>query len=146
MVAPTQMPVACFAPPLSDEKLARYRELAEGLPEADRVRDAMLTMLDCVETWWDLPESKRKDASRLKIVHGGKAVTVPITPLEEKHVKVLWEVTPWMDELNALSTANDDGPLDALPPGELRDAAFHLLWHCKEITLDREPVTSDRLA
>lgn len=37
-------------------------------------------------------------------------------------------------------------PRPSLESTEIRDAAFHLLWHCKEITLDREPLTSDKLA
>lgn len=36
-------------------------------------------------------------------------------------------------------------PYPQLESTELRDAAHHLLWHAKELTNDREPITSDLL-
>lgn len=140
-----QMPVACFAPPLSDESLARYRELASAQP-AGELKDALDRLLACVSAWWELPESQPDhDHPRLAIRHRGKDVSVPLTPLEDRHVAALDAVTPWPRELDYLSNPEDSGLLDGLPPGELRDAAFHLLWHVKEIALDREPVTHDKL-
>lgn len=136
------IPVACFAPPLTDELLARYRELAEGAePE---VRDALQELLTCVEAWWQLPESTRNDVRRWQFVHRGQQVECIEQPLDHEHIQSLWEVTPWMRELNTLSNSQETGLFDGLQ-GDLRNAAFHLLWHCKEITLDREPMTSDKL-
>ena len=34
---------------------------------------------------------------------------------------------------------------DRLPRGELRDAAFHLLWFATELSLGREPITNDTI-
>jgi len=63
---------------------------------------------------------------------------------QAEHVKALWDVTPWMRELDLLSNIAGSGVFDRLK-GPIRDAAFHLLWHAKEITLDREPITQDKL-
>ncbi|HVE25811.1 MAG TPA: hypothetical protein VNC22_10415 [Sporichthya sp.] len=153
------IPTACFAPPLDDGSLARYRSLAEGVgdPEA---RDWMLRLLECVERWWELPESTRPpkrvwEHLVARTPREGEAprprgeqpdrVTFDEVPLEEEHIKELFDLVPWMRELNALSTPQGDGPFDALPNGPARDAAFHLLWHAKELTLDREPLTLDKL-
>ena len=72
-------------------------------------------------------------------------IRVPETPLSQSLIETLWDVTPWMRELDLLSTPRADGLFDGLPSGELRDMAFHLLWHVKEITLDREPMTRDKV-
>lgn len=36
-------------------------------------------------------------------------------------------------------------PFPELAPTPTRDAAFHLLWHVQELSLDREPMTQSRL-
>lgn len=143
MQATKNMPAACFAPLLTDEKLTKYESLIAAAPPGE-IKDAMLTCLACVKTWWELPESKRTDGDRFAIQHRGKDITFQVTPLEKEHVVALDPHTPWMRELNTLSTPHGDGLFDSLT-GELRDCAFHLLWHCKEITLDREPLTQDKL-
>lgn len=142
----SQIPVACFAPPMTEEKLTQYTSLIDALP-AGAVREAMSTLMACVKAWWALPESKRPVPAdgRFTIRHQGRDVTYGATPLEEEHVKKLWDVTPWLHEMAGLSTPNDNGLFDSLPLGDLRNAAFHLLWHCREITLDREPITLDKL-
>jgi hypothetical protein len=171
MAAANTIPRACFAPPLTDELLERYAALGktlrdgslEGLPDTivvagkresvtpeqwaahrRRLADAYDSLLVCVRTWWDAPESKRKDGERWKLRHKGKEITVQETPLTPELVDQLWDTTPYMDELDLLSTPRDDGILDGLE-GDLRNAAFHLLWFAKEITLDREPVCADQL-
>lgn len=165
--AANQIPVACFAPPLTDAHLDQYRALANSKALDAELTDAFKTMLKCVEAWWALPESrligkpfsvrrhlqdfeavvadddevmwKNKKTGELQSLPG-KEVLVPVVGLEKPHIEALDAVTPWMRELLAME------PLfDALPLGEIRDAAFHLLWHCKEITLDREPLTMDKL-
>ena len=141
-----RFPVACFAPALTDAALAKYEALINGLgSDMGEVKDAMQTCLKCVKAWWDLPESKRGDKERFIVKHKDKEIEVAVTPLEKAHVSELDSVTPWMRELDTLSNKTDTGVFDSLPAGELRNAAFHLLWHCKEITLDREPMTLDKL-
>jgi len=139
-----KIPVACFAPSLTDEKLASYESLITGMGESE-TKDALLVLLRCVKAWWVLPESSRTDGDPFSIMHQGSLVQYKTKPLEPDQVKAIWDATPWMRELNTLSTPQDDGLLDSLA-GEIRDVAFHLLWHCKEITLDREPLTSDKLS
>jgi len=149
------LPAICFAVPLTDERLAKYRALIEAEP-AGEVKDALVGLLACVTAWWALPVSTRTDSTKIPVlVPSGKLGPkgepirgkgeLTVTPLEESHVKSLWDVTPWMRELDTLSTPRDDGLFDKLPKSDLRHAAFDLLWHCKEITLDREPLDQSRL-
>lgn len=134
----TQLPVACFAPPLTDALLARYETVIAALP-ASPVGDAMRACLAPVKVWWDLPESKADpDKPRLKILHRGRDVSVVIRDLEPGIAAALFDAIPWGYELEGIERL-----FDAIPAAqkELRDAAFHLLWYAKELNLDREPVT-----
>ena len=173
-------PVAVLAPPLSDELLTDYRQRIEALPARDQLRDKLLELLACCETWWALPESKRRGRlwrTYIPQTDGTtREVDVEVKPLEQEHVDALWDVTPWMDDILAFESI-----VDRLPSGTreiqevveqvvLKDgnpetveiirkrgvvadeAAFrfmnmakHLIWHAKEITLDREPLTADKL-
>lgn len=139
-----KIPVACFAPPLTDEKLAKYESIVATTDPMTQVGDMLRKCLACVKAWYVLPESKRTDVDRFKTTRDGKEVTYVTTPLEDEHVKALWDVTPWMTELDVCSNTTDTGLFDSLT-GEFRDCAFDLLWHTKEITLDREPLTQDRI-
>lgn len=137
----SQIPVACFAPALTDAALSKYESVV-GSVQDQRLRDALSVCLECVKAWWAIPESKRRDGRRFMIVHKGNLVSYSEVPLEEEQVKSLWSSTPWMDELLLIQSLFDDIPLSNK---EIRDCAFHLLWHCKEISLDREPMTVDKL-
>jgi hypothetical protein len=144
-----KLPVACFAPPLTDELLAGYHELVDAL-DPSPVRDALTELLVCVDAWWELPVSTRSDVERLKIRHQGTLINVVITPLEAEQITALYDVTPWDYELDALSNpapsqGGKPGLFDDLPEGDLRNAAFHLLWYAREITRDREPLTAETL-
>lgn len=152
-----KLPVGCFAPPLTDATLAEYEQMIAGLGD-DRaeIKDYMRQCLDCVRRWWDLPESKRTDGKTFDIRHKGKPHTFRTVPLENAHVEALWDATPWMNELVAMERVFDTLPHGTIEVNnrcevvdaaahDLRNAAFHLLWHAKELTLDREPLTSDKL-
>lgn len=138
------LPVACFAPPLSDELLAQYKTLIDIVPN-EELRDALLSCYNCVMAWWNLPESKRNDGLWFEIKHKDEEKRLKVIPLEDEQIKQLWDATPWMRELNLLSTPQDDGLFDKIKGTNLRNAAFHLLWYAKEISLDREPITEERL-
>ncbi len=138
------IPVACFAPPLTDEKIANYKLLINSQASSE-VADAMVMCLKCVEAWWNLPESTRTDVKRWGILHKGQKSEFVETPLEEDHIKKLWDVTPWDRELSTLSNSTSTGLFDTLPYCDLKNAAFHLLWFAKEITRDREPLSVDKL-
>lgn len=124
-----------FAPPLSDEKIARYRELAERAPEGSFLREALLALLKLILAWWDLPDSQTSPS-----VHPSGA---PVMGMDPEYSKALYDLVPWDHEMKAY-----DEEFDKIPPvgesKELRDAAYHLLWHARELDLDREPITGQR--
>jgi len=140
------IPFACLAPVLTDESLDRYRQLAASAPGP--VRDSMLACLVAVDHWWELPASTRTDGDRLKLlrrVAAGEPRTETVydlVPLEDAHREQLDELIPWSHEIAAMQGLFDTIPAEQK---ELRDAAFHLLWHLKELDLGREPATLDRL-
>lgn len=123
-----------FAPPLSDEKLAYYWMLAESAPGP--LRDAMLSLLACCETWWNLPDPI---GTATRPHSSGVGTIVRLNP---EHATALWGHIPWDHELAAIQSLFDAIPTDQW---ELRNAAFHILWHVKELDLNREPLTNDKL-
>lgn len=125
---------ACFAPPLSDEVLAGYRTLIESVSQPD-LRDVLLELLTAVESWWSLPYS---DAAGLTTPNG-----VRLVPLEPEMIAALDATTPWPHELDASQRFIDTRSNNLSP--DLRHAAYHLLWHARELSIDREPATKDRI-
>lgn len=123
-----------FAPPLSDETIAKYEAMIAALP-ASPVKDGMATCLNCCKKWWDLPESNSK-----KVPH---MTGVAMTPLDKPIMVALDEHIPWENEIQAIADAFETISNETNKP--LRDAAFHLLWHVRELNLDREPITKDRV-
>lgn len=137
------IPTACFAPALTDEKLEHYKNLIDQLPESP-LKTAMETCYKAVEKWWNLPESKGSSSDPdWVLVRHGKQKTVKVTSLDKELIEELWDVVPWDYELQAMQPLFD--AIDPVHQKELRDAAFHLLWFATELTLDREPLTKDRL-
>ena len=124
-----------FAPPLSDEKLAAYEAMINGMAESP-LKTALQTCLTCVKQWWDLPES----------TGNGRPHPVGIgyiVDLDEAVKQSLWDAIPWQHEIEAMQRLFDAIPADT--ERDLRNIAFHLLWHVKELDLDREPLTNDKL-
>ena len=127
-----------FAPPLSDKLLKDYKAAIDVLPATDPLKDALGKLHGCCTQWWALPES----AGTLTKAHpSGRGV---IVPLEEKHQKALWDSIPWEHELDGIQKLCDG--IDPVGHRDLRNLAFHLLWHVRELNLDREPLTADKLA
>jgi hypothetical protein len=124
-----------FSPPLSDAKLADYRSAIELLQPKSRLREALEILLNCCEQWWEQPEST--GSGRPHPVGIGL-----IVDLDDSIAAALWEHIPWNDELDAFQKL-----FDAIEPADatLRNMAFHLLWHARELALDREPMTNDKL-
>jgi hypothetical protein len=139
------MPAACFAPPMTEGLLARYREMADALPDTrGEVRDAMRELLACVEAWWGLPESSGSLTDpHLEIRHRGKEVAVRLVSLTPDLKRRLDDAVPWPYELRSMEELF--GRIDPVADKPLRDAAFHLLWFARELDLGREPLTQDRL-
>jgi hypothetical protein len=143
-----QLPVACSAPPIDAGTLERYKNLIDNFQEGE-LKDTLKELHKAVEVWVNLKNSPNFDLSKLEGVtwrsdYSVKTVTFEEKSLDKEHVDALWDYVPWMRELDTLSTPKGDGLFDNLT-GELRNCAFHLLWYCKELTLDRVPITSDML-
>lgn len=123
-----------FAPPLAADTLAAYRALAASAPP--QVRDAMNVLLVLAEEHRKHPESTAAGAphpsGRGRIVPLAVAVADALDPL-----------VPWDEELEMFAAVF--GRIDGAEDKSLRDAAFHLLWYAKELSLGREPLTCDKL-
>jgi hypothetical protein len=79
-----------FAPPLTDELLANYAELADTAePE---IRDAMLTLHKCAAAWWEQPESTSPGRPHMS----GRGT---IIALDKPIAAALWDLIPWTREL-----------------------------------------------
>lgn len=137
------LPVACMANPLTDTMLSQYSSMISGL-ESGELKDALRSLYDCVNAWWNIDESKEQPTKwPMFNVATGKRDHLLEVPFSDDIIKKLDLTTPWISELNRLSNAEATGLFDSLT-GELRDMAFHLLWYAKEISLDREPITQDK--
>lgn len=145
---PTKGP-ACFAPPLNEAELAEYKSLAESAEEP--VRDAMASLITMVEKFRETPESKLPGValetpytqSPFRDGKGNPKAPPQIVPLEDSEVERIWDYVPWGHELNAMGQVFEQIPHESKP--ELRNAAFHLLWFGRELLLDREPMTNDKI-
>lgn len=125
-----------FAPPMDAKQLSAYRKLTDDVsPQAG---EAMKALADMVELYMKRPAPKKGEPAPQAAPHSSG--TGLVIPLPEAEVKRLWDAVPWNEELEMYATV-----FDRLPPGEARDAAFHLLWYGKELELDREPITTDRI-
>jgi hypothetical protein len=120
-----------FAPPLSPEQLVTYKALANDC--ADRqCKEKILELVKMKETFDATPKSKQKGSPHPL----GVGV---IVPLEEKEIERIWDVVPYENECNAIGALFDQ------LTGDLRNAAYHLLWFARELAMDREPITTDKL-
>lgn len=125
-----------FAPDFTDENLASYRQMIDGLDPQSPVRDAMDKLHAMAMQWWELPESTGEG----KPHPSGRGI---IVDLDEPIQKSLWEAIPWGHELDAWAKLFDGiSPVDEAP---LRNAAHHLLWLGWELFRDREPITLGKL-
>lgn len=125
-----------FAPPLSDETLEGYRKLIDAVPERSQLRDALEAVYRCSTAWWEQPESTGDGKPHAS----GRGTVVA---LEKPIAEALWEHIPWREELDTFAALFDTISNETEKP--LRDCAHHLLWHARELDLDREPITTDKL-
>lgn len=142
----TTLPVACLAPDLDDALIGAYGKLADSLPDGlGEVRDAMRECLKAVKLWWDLPESGARPA-HWKTTRGGRPAEFKVVPLTDDLKEALWDAVPWPYEIDAMQALFDRTFEDRTKhPRLLVDACYHLLWHARELCLDREPVTQSKL-
>ena len=126
-----------FAPPLTDALLERYSILINQLPKTSQIREILDVLFNCCKQWWVLPESTNKQAA----VHPSGIGA--IIHLDEDIKKKLWDHIPWTNEIEMFKGVLDS--IDPISQRELRNAAFHLLWHVVELDIGREPLTNDKL-
>ncbi len=77
---------------------------------------------------------------------GAGLIDLPSLPKDELQDRI--DAVKAADEeiTQALSSKTYEGlPYPQREPTPLRDMAYHLLWHVKELSLDREPLTNDQL-
>lgn len=123
-----------FAPPITAENLDAYRLLADK--EGGEVGSEMVKLCEMVEVFYQTPESKLAGTTH----DSGRGTAVP---LEDAEIKRIWDYVPWPRECDSLGVLFETIPADS--KRDLRNAAFHLLWYARELTLDREPITTDKL-
>ena len=88
-----------FAPPLTDETLAKYRRLAASMPDSEQ-RFVVYEILRCVEAWWGLPESDPSNTDTHPVgptmMVGGKVVPAPrVVRLSGDVAAAIDEHLPW---------------------------------------------------
>lgn len=125
-----------FAPPLTDELMLGYRKRINALPDSP-VRSALTTLAHCCGIWWELPEPTGTKTSTHATGNG------MVVELQADHKELLDEHIPWKHELDAIQLLLDS--ISNETDRDLRNMAFHLLWHVKELDLGREPLTKDKL-
>lgn len=121
-----------FAPPVDDQKLSHYEALMAAV-EDRQVREYGESLLKMLRTFRASPDSKAKS----KPHPSGRGT---ITPLEQAEIDRIWDFVPWPEECDAI-----DVVFERLPSGDVRNAAYHLLWFARELSIDREPCTCDKL-
>lgn len=153
-------------------KLSAYRDLADSAPP--EIAEVMLKLCDMVELFQQTPRSKlagslhpsgrgmivpleKEEVERIWDAvpwDGQKLPDGRTAPRECDMYAELFEQLPTgvegyvMEEVKLPdgSKAHKQKPVVSNPEAKaLRDAAFHLLWWAKELTLDREPLTADML-
>ncbi len=142
-VTSDKLPLAAIAPPLTDALLSKYGSMILALPDS-AIRDAMAACMTCCKAWWQLPESDRQNESqRWSVTHKGEDKVITLVPLRKDHEKLLDEHIPWPHEIAGIQALFDG--ISNETERDLRDAAFHLLWHVIELNHGREPFTQDKL-
>lgn len=131
-----------FAPTLTTEKVAKYRELAtQASPE---VAEVMVKLCDMVEHFNITPASTQASTPHPIGAfrdRNGKHRSPMITPLSQEEIQRIDEKVPWNHEIEMYKLLFDSIPNDSQK--EIRDAAHHLLWYAVELEMDREPITMD---
>ncbi len=125
-----------FAPPLTNELLASYRETVDALPTSP-IKDALSALLNCCGVWWELPDPV---GTAMWQHQSGRGTVVK---LQADHAATLDPHIPWAHELESFKALFDAISNDT--QRDLRNLAFHLLWHVIELDLGREPLTKDKL-
>lgn len=120
-----------FAPPLDNDGLDRYEQLAKACDDR-KCQGYMLDLVNMLRVFWETGESKAEEQAA-PLGHA-------IKPLEDAEIERIWHFVPWPEECDVIGAA-----FESIPAGETRNAAHHLLWYARELAQDREPTTKDRV-
>jgi hypothetical protein len=123
---------ACCAPPLTDELLADYTQRLLSSTD-DEVLGAADKVIALATAWWNAPFSDGFEG-RVYERHDVYDLSGPALEAIKTHRLRKYE-------LEAIGRV-----FDRLSDVPMRNAAFHLLWFCIELSADCEPITTDRLA
>lgn len=122
-----------FAPPLSQEILDTYASLF-GLVADTIQKESLICMLSCVQNWYALPES---EGTLAKPHPCGVGTIIPLANDIKNQLALTLPSGPQILIYEAVA--------ESITETVLRNAAFHVLWHVKELALGREPITFDKL-
>lgn len=120
-----------FAPPITDELLAEYCSLCEQCKDR-KAQGYMRQLVVMLNKFNETPRSTIEGTPHPV----GVGVIVPLEPDE---IERIWDEVPWPEECDLMGKAFD------VLKGDVRKAAYHLLWYARELTADREPITNDLL-
>lgn len=123
-----------FAPEITDQHLAEWPALIAAA--SPQIRDAIEKLHNLVEQHRTHAPSAAKGTPH----PSGRGLIVPLDPAT---VAKLDPHLPWESELDGYGTLFES--LDPISDKPTRDMAFHLLWYAKELALDREPITIEKL-
>ena len=125
-----------FAPPLTDALLGKYEMALNDAPR--QIKDAMTKLHALTTKWWDLPDND--GTTKVEPHPSGRGTMVT---LDEASLEALDELLPWPEELALYGRLFEE--INPITDKDLRDAAHHLLWFANELSLNREPITTDKL-
>ncbi len=126
--------VGTFAPVITPELLSTYRTIVEEQAPKE-IRQELLNLCQMMEVFQETPESQEP-----KEPHPTN--TGFVQRLSEAEIRRIDSFVPWDWEIKALARQCRDLP----PKSATRKAAYHLLWYARELTLDREPCTRNKLS
>lgn len=129
----------CYAPPITPDKLAAYKSLADAEP-AGPVKEALTGLCEMVRVFQQTPRSKAKPVGKLTAHLADGERECDVVPLEEAEVKRIWDHVPWPHEVEGYRKL-----AKGLKPGAVHEALRHLIWYAAQLGKDREPLTQDML-
>ncbi len=120
-----------FAPPIDEAKLEEYRQLAGNVSD-EQASDYMLQLVEMLDLFFETGDSSLQGSPHPSGVGS-------VVPLEDAEIKRIWDKVPWAADCDAM------GKTFRKLQGVERNAAYHLLWYARELTQDREPMTTVRV-